>query len=354
MPGMRPETGLPKYPSQRMIVFAGVNNQPAKLVAVTQRRPIAIMASFELMKSKSGKLRDHTEYFSWLDQWPHYRYLDSGAFTIMAKSGAVKKSGKTNAVLDAEQREGPQRKLAYLQDAVDHLRLYLGYLEQELDRWDFIFDCDLDPVELITPSGSIMPGYEFTVWAREKILAVAGDKLIPVWHVVSDDPTKQFPKFRALVEDYSYVAVGSSSGALHRYLRYICDAAHARGVLVHGLGTSKVDVLGRTPFDTVDSTTWLSGGKFGLYAGIAYRKSSKMNMRQIRRARAFEDTVRALGYDPAVLIAEKPDAAVQFAVALALLQEREAAAPPIPEPLAFPELELTDEDEGSSGLHLDL
>lgn len=322
------------YPTKRLIVFAGVNNQDQKLVPIRARKADAIMASFELLKpTKRGKPRDGG-YYEWLDHWPQYRYLDSGVYTLTSR--LIKTGSDTNATIAARAK---REKVIHVRDVVEHLRSYIAYIEQVLDKWDWVVETDLDLIELTRDDGTLMPGYEWTLWSREKLHAVAGDRLIPVWHYTSDDAAA-FTNLRALVRDYRYIGIGSANELDASTLRRVCDIAHEGGVLVHGFGTSKVDVLERVPYDTADSSTWLSGQKFGQYGGITYTNRRSAGTREIRRMRAFEDKVRAMGYDPADLLKRPPDGYIQHEVAIAMMQARQDEVPPIPSPLTHVPLGL--------------
>lgn len=339
---MRPETGLPPYPEKRLIVFAGVSKDKGRLEAMKNRKPEAIMASFMFVKpTRRGKPNLWLEE---LDTWPHYRYLDSGAFSFLnrGQGSRIAGTGKTTKQLESDKREGDAKKVVLLSDVQKHFDEYAAYLSTDLDDWDFVFDMDMDTLDLTREDGSIMPGIEFTEWARPRLRAIAGDRFIPVWHPLTDDPIG-FPRFKALCDEYKYIAIGSDMDLKWRPFKYLCDYAHSKGVLVHGLGTSKVEILDLIPFDTADSSTWLSGSKFGMYAGRAYTtraRNKAFTPVDMKRMLMFEETVRALGYDPAKLSHPNPDVRVQCEVAIALMQERQNATKPVPPPLGHGELDF--------------
>ena len=46
-------------------------------------------------------------------------------------------------------------------------------------------------------------------------------------------------------------------------LKWFIDQAHSAGTCIHGLGFTNTTLLPFLKFDSVDSTTWLSGSRFG-------------------------------------------------------------------------------------------
>ncbi len=286
------------------------------------------MASFQLVKG--GKWWERRAR-PMLDGWPQYRYLDSGAFTLLRKSSLARIKGAS--------QPGRQGDVFKKSDTLDyaiykeHLEKYLAFLKAHIKEFDFVFEMDMDLLTLES-NGVRVPGIEITDAGRRLLRRVAGDQLIPVWHHAISDPG--YARLRAMCAEYGYIAIGSDIAPGHRDLRYVIDIAHAAGTLVHGLGTSKVDVLNTTPFDTVDSTTWLSSVKFGQFAGWMYPRSTKVSTRtQSKALGAFEKIVRDLGYDPKRLL--EPGGAhgtEKYEVAIALLQKRQREAVEIPEPIS--------------------
>lgn len=319
---------LPRLPDHRLIIFAGMTGRKEQIEAFHKRHPEAWMASFGYVRAnkKTDKWRD--EILPQLVGWPHYRYLDSGTFTFLrrAQTSRLGTGSRRESEIEANKKRGS---VITLREVMDHFTAYHHYLHHNLDQWNFVFDCDVDGIDLVRSDGTTMPGVEFTEWSRDILHEVAGDKLIPVWHALSDDG--KFTRWHALCNQYSYIGIGSDIAPDWRPLRYIIDDAHTKGVLVHGLGTSKVNILETMPYDTVDSSTWLSAARFGQYAGQSYTAKERkhpMGAKELSRAAKFEDYVRSLGEDPADLLlpTEMP---AKYVVSIALFQERQAASTPI-------------------------
>lgn len=71
-----------------------------------------------------------------------------------------------------------------------------------------------------------------------------------------------------MVQEYSYVAIGGLvtkeiQRAEHKFFPWFIDQAHKNNCKVHALGYTRLKGLDEYDFDSVDSTTWLSGRRFG-------------------------------------------------------------------------------------------
>lgn len=360
----RPAADVPqeKYPQQRLIVFAGMTGRPEQVEAFQLRKPEAWMASFEYVRPQGKKvIKDpwheptkfkDTTYPPVLDRlvgWQHYRYLDSGTFTFLrrALTSRLGEGSRREAEIEANRKRGHD---VTLLEVFEHFKAYEAYLERHADQWDFVFECDVDGIDLLRDGKPSLPGVEFTEATRPKLREVVGDKLIPVWHALTDDP--DFTRFKKLCEEYKYIGIGSDIAPDWRPLRYLIDYAHEHGVRLHGLGTSKVDVLERMPYDTVDSSTWISGARFGQYAGVTYtakERKKQYSASELSRAHRLEAFARGIGVDPEQLLKdyETPE---KYIVALALFQERQSAAPPITEArIERPSMELVGDSTDDEG-----
>tara|TARA_R110000744_G_scaffold89619_4_gene174229 strand:+ start:11474 stop:12214 length:741 start_codon:yes stop_codon:yes gene_type:complete len=146
---------------------------------------------------------------------------------------------------------------------------FFGGAKTELDEYvtsyiDFINKYDvkhffeLDIYQLI--------GKEKTDIINQRIEKETGKQTIPVFHFfLGVDYYKQ------LCEKYKYIAISASgmfASAWTRQspekLRKLIDYAHTKGVKVHGLGYTKMTMLSKMPFDSVDSTSWIGGNRFGM------------------------------------------------------------------------------------------
>lgn len=151
--------------------------------------------------------------------------LDSGAFTFFSAGGGVNWN--------------------------DYIKQYAAFINR--NNVDKYFELDID--KLI--------GYEKVLYYRAKLEDMTGKPCIPVWH-----KSRGRDEFIKICEQYKYISIGGIASREitqkeHKYLPYFINTAHERGTKIHGLGFTNVQGLRRFHFDSVDSTSWLSGGRFG-------------------------------------------------------------------------------------------
>lgn len=329
-----------QYPRKRLIVFAGLAANKPRMAAMRARKVEAVMASFE--RVREGKWFDIVRED--LDTWPQYRYLDSGVFTLMRMAAASRINTQSQPKAQSVAGMSLERILMREKGAVPEEKVrdlfseYLKYLEVHLDEWDFVLNLDVDALKIERADGTMIPGVVVADRATEKLKRIVGDKLIPVWHGTVDE---RFGRWKQFISEFKYVAIGSDISPRFRILRYLCDSAHIEGTIVHGLGSTRADILKDIPFDTVDSTTWLSGVRFGQYGGFMYpKRKDTLGTRTTRKSRSFEKLAEQMGYDAKELVAEGGPKQIHYEVALAFLQLRQDEARPIPPPLASPLLPL--------------
>lgn len=303
------------------------------------------MVSFEAIRKQGWWLRERRMY----DTWPHWRYLDSGVFTLMRQAGVSRVSAKTQP---KKQRESTlkkrlpfkilqqERRRVVIPQEMVHERFiaYRDYLKEHLDEWDFVLNFDIDQLDIERPDGKIVSGLRVSERMTQQLYDICGPKLIVVWH-----PARMsWDYFTDLVSKYDYLAVGSDAKLRSRMLKYACDYAHTHGKLMHGLAVGP-KVLARVPFDTADCSTWISGIVYGIFAGINYGLRYKKNAWDVRHA-WLEDFARKLGHDPAVLKtkdASGPNAVAKFEIAIALFQRKQDLLKPIPKPRSVYQLPIS-------------
>ena len=141
-----------------------------------------------------------------------------------------------------------------------------GNLDEYLSRYieainrhsvEHFFELDLDPVI----------GVEATAKLTERLERETGRQCIPVFHRVRGIDT-----WRSMCRQYPYVAIGATGLTKEslwvkndELLRRLIDIAHESGAEVHGLGYTRLSNINKTvvPFDSVDSSSCLSGGRYG-------------------------------------------------------------------------------------------
>ena len=118
------------------------------------------------------------------------------------------------------------------------------------------FELDIDSVV----------GYEAVKKYRKRLESLTGVQCIPVWH--SSRGTKEFVK---MCEEYPYVAIGGLVGTgkseyarkYWKFFPWFIRTAHEHGSKIHALGFTSLDGIKKYHFDSVDSTAWTTGNRFG-------------------------------------------------------------------------------------------
>lgn len=167
--------------------------------------------------------------------------LDSGAFTFMNNGNRVKWK-------------------KYVDEYINFINKY--------DIQNFI---ELDLYEIV--------GTEKTEMIRNYIEKRTKKKPIPVYH-----GTMSIQYYRDLCQDYPYVAI-SATGTLEsskwtkntKVLKQVVKIGHSYGTKIHGLGYTRLSNINNPEvlFDSVDSTSWLSGCRFGIWYNIKNNKIVK-------------------------------------------------------------------------------
>lgn len=109
-------------------------------------------------------------------------------------------------------------------------------------------------------------GYENVKILRNRLHKYVGWQSIPVWHT-----GRGTDEFIRMSQEFPYVAIGGLVGTgKSEYARKYWNAfpwfiktAHDNGAKIHALGFTSLDGLTRYHFDSVDSTAWTTGNRFG-------------------------------------------------------------------------------------------
>lgn len=173
------------------------------------------------------------ESFYYADEWTEWVIprishfmLDSGAFTFMQGTAGEP-------------------------DWDDYLDRYIDFINR--NNVELFFELDIDSVV----------GYKRVLEMRKKLEDGTGRKCIPVWHI-----SRGKEEFLKMCDEYDYVAVGGIVSkeippAKYDIFRWLISEAHKRGAKIHGLGFTNLEGLKRYHFDSVDSTAWTTGNRFG-------------------------------------------------------------------------------------------
>lgn len=153
--------------------------------------------------------------------------LDSGAFTFMVGNhkGSI--------------------------DWVEYIKRYSEFIRK--NKVQKFFELDIDSVV----------GYEEVKKLRKVLEYETGRQCIPVWHKY-----RGIEEYKRMCDEYKYVAIGGIvSGEIkpeqYNVFPVLLKEAHKKGVKVHGLGFTSLSWLRKCHFDSVDSTAWTTGNRFG-------------------------------------------------------------------------------------------
>ena len=133
----------------------------------------------------------------------------------------------------------------------EYVEKYIEYINK--NKIELFFELDID--KLI--------GYERVKAIRHRIEKETNKPVIPVWH-------KRLGKeeFLRMCDEYDYVAIGGIvsneiSRNEYKYFHAFIREAHKRGTKIHGLGFTNLTWLPMCRFDSVDSSSWTAGDRFG-------------------------------------------------------------------------------------------
>lgn len=141
-------------------------------------------------------------------------------------------------------------------DLIQYTKKYCQFINETDKR--LFFEMDIDKLTSL--------GYVEDL--RKRIEDSTGKRTIPVWH-----KSRGIEYYYKMCEEYDYIAISASGMFESKWtrdnralpiLRKLITIAHSKGTKVHGLGYTVTSKLHSIHFDSVDSTTWLMGAKYGM------------------------------------------------------------------------------------------
>ena len=180
--------------------------------------------------------------------------LDSGAFTLFSDP----KRGK-NVVWE------------------DYVDRYADFIRR--NNVEHFFELDIDK----------LVGYDKVIELRRRLEKAAGRPCIPVWHKFRGKD-----KFLRMCDEYKYVSIGGIVSKEitpneYKYFPWFIDHAHRKGAKIHGLGFTALQGITKYHFDSVDSTAWTTGNRFGavyIFDGRSMKKVVKKEGQWLKDSRA--------------------------------------------------------------------
>lgn len=173
------------------------------------------------------------ESFFYIEEWQieyikkcELFLLDSGAFTFMSNT----------------------KKQINWEEYVDK---YIEFINK--NDVEYFFELDIDSIV----------GYKKVLELRRKLEKGTNKKCIPVWH-----KSRGLEEWKKMTKEYDYVAIGgivTKEIAPKDYIYFtpLLDIAKKNNCKVHGLGFTAIAQLSKYKFYSVDSTSWVSGSRFG-------------------------------------------------------------------------------------------
>lgn len=137
-------------------------------------------------------------------------------------------------------------------------------------------------------------GVEETRRLRDRLENKVGYPSIPVWHTIRGKES-----FIRDCKDYNYIALGYfltegfKEQVTIKYAKAFVNKAHSLNCRIHGLGFTRTMFLKDIPFDSVDSSTWSMGKRYGNIS-----KFDRINERMVQLVRPKDKrmkSARALG-----------------------------------------------------------
>lgn len=106
-------------------------------------------------------------------------------------------------------------------------------------------------------------GYDKVKQLRKQLIAATNKQPIPVWH-----KSRGKEEFLHMCEEFSYVALGGFAirnwtKKDFKFISWFIREAHKRGAKIHGLGFTYFNELKKYHFDSVDSSAWTIGNRYG-------------------------------------------------------------------------------------------
>lgn len=163
----------------------------------------------------------------------------------------------------------------------EYIERYAAFIVR--NKIEKYFELDIDSVV----------GYEKVLQIRTKLEKLTGRQSIPVWH-----RSRGKDEYIRHCKEYPYVAIGglvdgAKKGEYARqywkYFPWFINTAHQNGAKIHALGFTSLEGIETYHFDSVDSTAWTTGNRFGYlyyFDGRTIRKKDAPHNHRIGDPRA--------------------------------------------------------------------
>ncbi len=144
-------------------------------------------------------------------------------------------------------------------------------------------------------------GNEYEMTERRKRFEKEGFNVVPVFH---PNDSKEYADM--LIRDYDYVGIGGIAVASGRYqakdFQQYFKKMKESHTKVHGFGMTQQEPMRRMPFYSVDSTSWLSGARYGTTYEFRNGQLKVYNNKDVRKR--FKRRCEELGVNYDALLAD--------------------------------------------------
>lgn len=153
----------------------------------------------------------------------------------------------------------------------DYIEKYASFIN--LHNIDLFFELDIDSIV----------GIKEVERLRDKLEKLTSKNCIPVWH-----KSRGLDYWKKMCKNYSYIAIGGIvtkeiKQSEHNIFYSLLEIAKKYNCKVHGLGYTNLKGIEKYRFYSVDSTSWLSGNRFGSVYWFNGRTMKKQNKKQGQR-----------------------------------------------------------------------
>ncbi|MEV4454431.1 hypothetical protein [Microbispora sp. NPDC049633] len=182
-------------------------------------------------------------------------------------------------------------------------------IEELADKYRRFVEANLDAVEMVSELDAVGMGPDWIARQRSEFWDGLGEKFLPIWHADTG-----LAELERLADSYGRVGVPQTSAG-GRDIAGILNRLARRGVRIHGVALTKIDLMESIGFDSVASTSWLSVAQYGdsqIWTGHELKRYPKKYKAQGRkRHRAHLDR---LGFDTEAYEADDTTESLRVAV----------------------------------------
>ncbi len=247
-------------------IFLAGSENTTHLQALLENGATNVLFSYFYI-AKRGQMY---QLFSLLERYPHVKvFLDSGAFSFRV--------GTTRFTTGHQQSPA-----AYFDG-------YLRFVREHGHRFEFAAEFDVDEYD------DSCSEEQLEEW-RSQLCELGTTNIVPVWH-----PNRGYPEWERYCTDNRYTHLGFGTGGLpieHGIQSRLINRAHYHKKTVHGFAQTKIlTTLKYVKFDTIDSTSWKMGERYGQTFIFWRNRWEVLAKHEKEQRRMFKRYFKAIGCD---------------------------------------------------------